>query len=272
MLISNHSIILTIHNKGFLLPKVLDGIKTNTVGNYELIIVLDGCSDNSLEIVNLFKKTNPEISIKIIKTPDIFETKANNAGLKIASGEIVIIVQDDMVINEYDWNNRITKPFIMFEDVFAVTANCAHNWEINHNSRHILTNNNNNYEWSDILNHVDHANKTNTPRNIFRIRQCVNRGPLAINHNDLKKLNYFDENFAPLDMDDHDLCFRMSEQIGKVVGCYWIDYISDLSWGGTRASGNTAGWHLLSNQKNTRIVYDRHKNKINNKILIDRIC
>lgn len=272
MLINKHSIILTVHNKGFLLPQVLNGLKINTVGDYELIVVLDGCSDNSKEVITSFKSEHPTINITIIETPDVFETKANNAGVKLASGEIVIIVQDDMVINEYDWNNRITKPFIMFEDVFAVTANCAHNWEINPNSKHLQTTEDNDYEWSDILNHVDHANKTNTPRNIFRIRQCVNRGPLAINHNDLKKLNYFDENFSPLDMDDHDLCFRMSEQIGKVVGCYWIDYISDLSWGGTRTGGSTAGWHLLSNQKNTRIVYDRHKNKINNKILIDRVC
>ncbi len=41
--------------------------------------------------------------------------------------------------------------------------------EDNPNSKHILTNVNNNYEWSDIINHVDHANKNTISRNTFGI-------------------------------------------------------------------------------------------------------
>jgi len=272
MLINKHSIILTVHNKGYLLPQVLNGIKINTVGDYELIVVLDGCLDNSKEIITFFKDDNPNINIIVIETPDVFETKANNAGLKLATGDIAIIIQDDMVINEQGWNHRLTKPFRDFDDVFAVTANCAHNWEINQNSKHILSTENNGYEWSDILRHVDHANRNTIPRNVFAIRQCVNRGPLAFNYSDIKSLGFFDEAFAPLDMDDHDLCFRMFEKLNKVVGCYWIDYISEPSWGGTRVNGQTADWQLLSNQKNTRIVFERHNNKIKNKIIENRVC
>jgi hypothetical protein len=94
---------------------------------------------------------------------------------------------------------------------------------------------------------------------------------LAINNLDLKSLNYLDESFAPLDMDDHDLCFR-SKTLNKVVGCYWIDYISDPNWGGTRINGGPAKWQLRSNQKNTKIVYERHKELIKNKIIESRLC
>jgi glycosyltransferase involved in cell wall biosynthesis len=272
MLINKHSIILTVHNKGYLLLQVLNGIKFNTVGNYELIVVLDGCSDNSKEVITFFKNDNPNIDIIITETPDVFETKANNAGLKLATGEIVIIIQDDIVVTEMAWNDRLTKPFRVFDDVFAVTANCAHNWEINPNSKHIHTTENDGLEWSDILNHVDHANRTNISRDTFAVRQCVNRGPLAINHSDLKTLNYFDEQFEPQDMDDHDLCFRMAEQLNKVVGCYWVNFDSDINWGGTRVNGQTASWLLNANQKNTRIVFERHNNKIKNKIIENRVC
>ena len=55
-----------------------------------------------------------------------------------------------------------------------------------------------------------------------------------INLEDLKELNYFDEAFSPQDMDEHDLMFRMRKKLGKVCGCYWIDFVSDPSWGGTR--------------------------------------
>ena len=47
----NHSIILTVHNKGWLIDKVIQNIYKNTVGSYELIIILDGCTDNSEEVV-----------------------------------------------------------------------------------------------------------------------------------------------------------------------------------------------------------------------------
>lgn len=269
---NNQSLILTIHNKDFLINEVLYGIKANTTGNYELIVVLDGCTDNTEKIVRNFKKENSKIKTEIIETPDVFETMANNAGLRHANSEISIIIQDDMVIKENGWNNRITKPFRDFNDVFGVTANCAHNWEFNPKSKHRKTKKNNNYEWCDILNHVDHANRDNTARDTFSIRQCVNRGPLALNHSDLVSLDYFDESFAPQDMDDHDLCFRMQKELGKVVGCYWIDYICNEEWGGTRASGKPAPWVLEANQKNTKIVVKRHKKRIKKKILIDRKC
>ena len=44
----------------------------------------------------------------------------------------------------------------------------------------------------------------------------------------LKELNYFDEEFSPQDMDDHDLMFRMRKKLGKVCGCYWIGMRSEL--------------------------------------------
>jgi glycosyltransferase involved in cell wall biosynthesis len=272
MLTNNQSFILTVHNKGFLISRVIESIKKFSHGVYQLIIVLDGCTDESSKIVNEFKINNPDLNILIIETPDVFETKANNVGLKEVIYDIAIIIQDDMVINEENWNDRLTKPFREFNDVFAVTANCAHNWEINHSSKHLLTTENNNHEWSDILNHVDHANKHTISRDIFAIRQCVNRGPLAINYNDFKNLGFFDETFAPLDMDDHDLCFRMSETLNKVVGCYLIDYISEPNWGGTRINGKPAAWQLEANQKNTRIVFERHVEKIKNKKLQSRKC
>jgi glycosyltransferase involved in cell wall biosynthesis len=269
-----YSIILTVHNKDFLLKNSLDRIKKYTKGNYELIIILDGCTDDSESITNHFISENKKIKIKFEITNDIFETKANNVGLKMAENDLVIIVQDDMLINEDSWNVRLTNPFRKFNDVFAVSANCSHNWEFNPSSSHLGMKNNLNDQWCDIIKHVDHAGRPwNLPRDVFAIRECVNRGPLAINHDDLYDLNYFDEIFAPLDMDDHDLCFRMHKKLGKVVGCHWIDFISDFSWGGTHNEngGGHKPWFYESNHKNTKIVWDRHSEYIlNNRIIENR--
>jgi len=81
-----------------------------------------------------------------------------------------------------------------------------------------------------------------------------------IDHADLKKMNYFDEEFSPQDMDDHDLMYRMHKELGKVCGCYWIDFETRDEWGGTREeTGSPAAWLLKANQKNAKIFHSRHK-------------
>jgi|LakMenEpi03Aug12_release.lakeMendotaPanAssembly.Ray.scaffolds.fasta_scaffold37054_8 glycosyltransferase involved in cell wall biosynthesis len=272
---TSYSLILTVHNKGFLLDESLQRIKKLTKGSYETIIVLDGCSDNSEEITKTFIKQNPKMKIVLEYADDVFETKANNIGLKRAESDHVIIIQDDMLMNEDAWNVRLTKPFRTYNDVFAVSSNCAHNWVFNPNSKHLGMEEDLDNCWCDIIQHVDHAGRPwGLSRDVFAIRQCVNRGPLAINHDDLYDLNYLDEKFAPLDMDDHDLCFRMAKQLNKVVGCYWTDFISDFSWGGTHnTTGGHKPWFYKSNHKNMKIVWDRHSDiiqetrKIENRIL-----
>ena len=121
-----HSIILTVHNKGWLIDKVIQGIKDNTVGEYELIVVVDGCTDNSEEVVREYVQNITNYTV--VFADNVFETKANNMGLKQAVGDKVVIVQDDMLIKEYGWNMRMEKPFIAFNDVFPVTARTANNW------------------------------------------------------------------------------------------------------------------------------------------------
>ena len=96
-----HSIVLTIHNKEWLVREVLDGIVNNTEGEYELIIVIDGCTDKTFDVVeDYFYGREDLCPYTIITTPDVFETMANNSGLKLAKGEYVIIIQDDMIVRE----------------------------------------------------------------------------------------------------------------------------------------------------------------------------
>ena len=70
-------------------------------------------------------------------------------------------------------------------------------------------------------------------------------------------------------MDYHDLCYRAYKELNKIVGCYWIDYQSDDAWGGTRVSGQPAPWLFKAHHKNTKLFYERHKDLINNRRLID---
>lgn len=267
------SINITIHNKAHLLPLFLHRLKTLTVGSYELVFVLDGCTDKSEEIVRAFAQRNQRTKCTILTAPNVFETRSNNLAAKASCGDHIIILQDDVLLEEQGWNVRLLVPLRHYDDVFAVTGNCAHNWAINPHSVDIQTTEIRNDRWCDILNHVHHANRKTVPeRNIFAIRSCVNRAPLAINAADLETMGYFDEAFSPQDMDDHDLCMRMRKQLGKQVGAFWIDWSSRPEWGGTRnEDGSTKPWLFEAHHKNTRIFYERHKDIIHTNIWEDRI-
>lgn len=256
-----HSIILTVHNKGWLIGDVIKGIVNNTVGEYELIVVIDGCTDDSEQVV--LDNVKDIKNYTILYADNVFETKANNIGLRKAEGDKVIIVQDDMIIREHGWNKRLQKPFDAFDDVFAVTARTAHNWVYNAYNRHYDMKEDLDDCWCDIVLHTDHAQSSSIPRNIFAVRSSVNRGPLMMDHEDLKTMGYFDEAFSPQDMDDHDLMYRTYKELKKVCGCYWIDFVSQDSWGGTRVSGQPAPWLYKAHHKNTKIFYSRHKGLIN---------
>ncbi len=255
------SINLTIHNKAFLLNRVLDGIKNNTINPYELIIVLDGCSDESESIVDKFIYSNSSIKTKKLYAPNVFETKANNIAAKNSEGDYIIIVQDDMIVKEYGWNLRMLKPIEAFDDVFAVTSRTAHNWILNYDSKDLNSFEFHGNDWADILIHTDHADRKNIDRQTFAIRESVNRGPLLLKHSIFKELNYFNEDFSPQDMDDHDLCYRALKK-GYKSGCYWIDFESQDEWGGTRENNKTKKWMLMSNFKNSKILLSRHRDLI----------
>ena len=266
-----HSIIVTIHNGArrlpngeILLEKVLDGIVNNTVGDYELLCMLDGCTDDSDKIVSKYENA------RAIVLPDVFELLTNNAAFKEAKGEYVIVVQDDQVISEYGWNQRMQKPFDNFYDVFGVTARSAFNYRFNQSSRCAYMEEEEDLkidtDWSDIFGYQSHTNRDEgLQRDIFAVRNNVCRGPLMLDHEDMLNLDYFDEIFAPQDQDDADLCYRAWKKLNKVVGAYWIDYESDNTWGSTRPDGHTpAPWLFKAHHKNTRIVWDRHHDIILN--------
>jgi len=264
-----YSINLTIHNKESLAKQVLEAIKQNTTGNYEVVVVLDGCSDGSESIVHEFFKQNSNIAHKVLYANDVFETKANNIAAKNSTGDFVVIVQDDVIVTELGWNERLAKPAKALEEVFAVTARTAYNYRLNPNSQHLILPKEKDLaidnSWSDILYHEGVADLSQgLSRDAFAVRSCVNRGPLLLDHSVLEAANYFDEAFAPQDQDDADLCYRVFKQFNKVAGCYATGFISDNSWGSTRPDGhNPAQWLLKAHHKNTRLLYERHEQIIN---------
>ena len=105
------SIILPIYNSSSFLPKCLESILSQTFKNLELLLVDDGSTDSSLEIMKEYAKRDGRI--RVFHQENAGSGSARNHGLREATGEWVAFVDSD------DWLDQdyLEKLWSDMEDV-----------------------------------------------------------------------------------------------------------------------------------------------------------
>ena len=127
MLLNGNTIILTVHNKEHSIDKILFSIiKNSSSFTKKIIVINDGSTDDSELIIKKIK--NIHRNIMYIYADDIWETKANNIGLKKVKTKYVTIIQDDMLIREKNWDLILKAAFK--KNIFSVTGRAVHGFTI----------------------------------------------------------------------------------------------------------------------------------------------
>ena len=85
------SVIIPLYNKENIINQCVDSILSQSFENFELIIVNDGSTDNSLEIV----KSIHDDRIRIIEQKNGGPSKARNTGVKKANGDWIYFIDAD---------------------------------------------------------------------------------------------------------------------------------------------------------------------------------
>ena len=91
------TILVPIYNVSEYLPLCLDSIMNQSFSNFECLLINDGSTDNSLEILR--KYTEKDSRFKIIDQKNIGYGASLNKGIKLAEGEYVGIVEPDDFIH-----------------------------------------------------------------------------------------------------------------------------------------------------------------------------
>lgn len=89
------SIIMPVYNCVRYLDECLSSIKRQSFRNFELIIVDDGSSDGTLELVEQYAERNNNVTV--LRQSHQFAGVARNAGLEVARGKFVIFLDGDDV-------------------------------------------------------------------------------------------------------------------------------------------------------------------------------
>ncbi len=92
------SIVIPMYNAQEFIAKLLDSILAQTYKKFEVVIVNDGSTDNSLNIVNEYAKKDNRI--KVITTPNGGVSRARNIGLKNITGKYFSFLDADDYIEK----------------------------------------------------------------------------------------------------------------------------------------------------------------------------
>lgn len=116
------SIVIPTYNRAHMLPKALESVYHQTFPDWECIIVDDGSTDNTKEIVQ--KWTDRDNRFRYIYQQNAERSAARNKGIENAKGEWICFLDSDdyflpeRLCNIYDYMKKMNFPQIMlFTDI-----------------------------------------------------------------------------------------------------------------------------------------------------------
>lgn len=252
------SIILTVHDKEKHIVRLLETLlaQTRSYPKWDLHIVYDGCSDASREVAQHVLKDFP-VPVYEYETPDVWEIKANNYGLKRAQGKYCIILQDDNFVYEPAWLEKMLSWLEEHPKVGILGGLAGVNFFHLDSDPQGEGVNRSLFELHQRLDPV-----VNKKLNEYVYEaDAVMRGPIILRKELLEKHGYFDEAYAPLYNDDMDYCFRM-RSLGYGVFCYPINAVNEsLTVAQYKDPEKDIFWRTTA-EKNQKLFYERWKDDI----------
>ncbi|TSE10878.1 MULTISPECIES: glycosyltransferase family 2 protein [Aquimarina] len=119
------SIITITYNRANLIIETIESILKQTYQNFELLIIDDGSTDHTEDVITSYQKKNKD-KIQYIKSEKIgIPSKLRNIGLRQASGEIITILDSDDIWLE-EKLEQMYNIFAQQKDVKFVIHNLQH--------------------------------------------------------------------------------------------------------------------------------------------------
>jgi glycosyltransferase involved in cell wall biosynthesis len=200
------SVIVPVYNKDKYIEKCLTSIINQTYSDWELIIVNDGSTDNSQNIIDSISLGHAQ-KIKCIIQNNRGLPAARNAGVKVSTGEFIIHLDSDDWVglkyleSVYDELERYPDTDILVVDFFTAFSNDKVEYQSdlilnsgyitgNEYCRHMCTNSASVSAWNKIVNRNIYKSNENNFLEGVTIGEDLSASLIfAINSNKVRKLN-----------------------------------------------------------------------------------
>jgi len=123
------SVVIPVFNKGFILNETLNSVLQQTFTNYEIIIVNDGSTDNSLELLSKFKDPR----IQIYSQENKGAAAARNLGIEKSNGEFIAFLDAD----DYWFPNHLEE-LIKLSEQFPNCGSYCSRYQIKNTKKSVL--------------------------------------------------------------------------------------------------------------------------------------
>lgn len=201
------SIIMLTFNQLTDTKKTLESLFNTTKCDYELIFVDNGSKDGTIKFLEKLKEEKG--NIKIIKNDiNLGFAKANNQGIKIAKGEYVLLLNNDVILSR----NWLEKLVICMESdknigvVGPLTNHAVGQQVINYT---FSKKNNDVLKFAEIINMKYSGVYEHTHR---IIGFCM-----LIKREVIDQVGLLDERFGPGGFEDYDYCLRVNQHGYKIM-------------------------------------------------------
>jgi glycosyltransferase involved in cell wall biosynthesis len=240
------SVIIPTYNGASKIPSLLDSLRLQSFQNIEVIVVVDGSTDNTVEVLERYK--NSFEHFKIVVQKNAGRAQVRNNGFKHSVADIIIFFDDDMILNSHTIEHHI-----LFHTNYPHSLYCGNQVDIPEFSRTDIQNYKAylNIRWTEK--YLPGLNKLDFSNLFFTAANC------SLRREEFTKLNGFDERLR--DAEDYDLAYRALEMgfplyFDKDNAAIHQDFISCSSYVGRQIQ------YKMAHEKLLELHPERKKNVI----------
>ena len=108
----SYSVVVATYNRASLLKKTLKSLARQDIpkNEYEVLVINDGSTDETEEIITAFKNTHPDLNLIYLTQENRGVAAARNLGTGHAKGHVVFFTDDDCVVPP-DWISTLAKAY-----------------------------------------------------------------------------------------------------------------------------------------------------------------
>jgi GT2 family glycosyltransferase len=198
--------ILTCNRKDILLELLGDLKKQTMYGQFEIIVVDNNSSDGTEEAI---EKYYPEV--KYFRNKENTGCAGRNVGLREATGNIVITLDDDVYFHRKDEIERIIALFVEEKEAAAINFKILF-----HDSKKLIP-----FNWYHPRRYEDFSEST------FET-DYISEGAVAFQRKIFKNVRYYPEEFF-LGHEGYDLAYRIIDHGYKILYSSQIEVIHRIS-------------------------------------------
>ncbi len=168
-----------IHNKGYMIDEIINGLVNSISHDVKYKFILDGCTDQSKIILE--KEMVKLRNASYIETDNLFQLRTNNLLMKDFDTDFLIIFQDDMVLRDVYFLDNILRVYDKYGDKLGLLG-CRDGFDAGYSNMSSSRFSDSAPHGNEILDSGEH-----------RERMMINIGPIVFTQRLIDEMGYFDE-------------------------------------------------------------------------------